>query len=394
MTDTRKPFSFFLVVIPCLAMFLGADNRAQGQTVSSSDSISRDKHPQPTITVVIKTGALAEQVDEVLRDATEKGFSGAIIADEHGKVILKAGYGFANREQRVPFTTHTIAEIASLTKQFTAMALLDLRRQHKVDFSKAVKTYLPQIAEPVASVTLEQLLTHSSGMPLYCGGDFERQSKASLLSKCAGNSLGFPPGTQTKYSNPAFSILAAVVEEISGQPIQTYLREHFLKPLGMNDTGSTFPGKPRSRFAVGYLNGKPQEVTDEELTRLQGDYWNLKGNGDMQSSPDDMYRWYAALSRPGSIPDEMRQAAIEPRIYDRARDSWIAYDWNIKRASDGQTVQVSHSGSDDAFLAYFCWLRREKRFFYFVSNSGAERAVPIVKHVLDIMQETESQPVR
>ena len=114
----------------------------------------------------------------------------------------------------------------------------------------------------------------------------------------------------------------------------------------------------------------------------------------MQSSPDDMYRWYAALSRPGSIPDEMRQAAIEPRIYDRARDSWIAYDWNIKRASDGQTVQVSHSGSDDAFLAYFCWLRREKRFFYFVSNSGAERAVPIVKHVLDIMQETESQPVR
>ncbi|HEY1710237.1 MAG TPA: serine hydrolase domain-containing protein [Rhizomicrobium sp.] len=344
------------------------------------------------ITIDTRETALAATLDLEFQDALKSGVNGAVLLEQDGKVTLRAGYGYANREQKIPFTTKTIAQIGSITKQFTAMALIDLWHQGEIDFAKPVKAYLPQTAEPVASVTLDQLLTHTSGMPEYCGDDFARQSKATLLAKCAATPLQFPPGTKFFYSNPEYSILAAIVEQVGGEPIDAYLKDRFFKRLGMNDTGYDFPGTPRDRFAAGYLDGKPQGVIDQTFAPLAGDYWNLKGNGGMQASTEDMYRWYRALSGGDAIPQAMRETAFKPRFHED-HDVWEAYGWNAREAPDGHVVQVSHSGSDGTFFSYFCWRPDDRTFFYMVSNTGDKPATALVKRIVTSLRDYGKMPV-
>ena len=344
------------------------------------------------VTTGVRDGALALQVDNEFRDALAQGVTGDVLLERNGKVVLKAGYGWANREKKIPFTTASIAQIGSITKQFSAMALIGLWHDGRIDFSKPVKTYLPEIAEPVASLSLDQILTHRSGMPEYCGDDFDKLSKAELQSKCAATPLAFAPGSKFQYSNPGYSIIAAIDEQVSGQPIDAYLKKRFFAPLGMRDTGYEFPGVPLERFAVGYLNGKSQGVISDEMKKLHGDAWNIIGNGGIQASTDDMYRWYRALSRDGDLPKDMRDMAIAQHAQ-REDDIADGYGWVLRKAPDGHTVQVSHSGSDGTFFSYFCWRPDDRTFFYMVSNSGETPATALVKKMLVSLRDAGKMPV-
>jgi CubicO group peptidase (beta-lactamase class C family) len=346
----------------------------------------------PPIRIETRETALAATLDIVFQDAMKDGVSGALLLEQDGKVALRAGYGYANREKKTPFTTQTIAQIGSITKQFTAMAAVDLWHRGKLDFAQPVRLYLPETAEPAASLTLDQLLTHTSGMPDTCGEDFDRMSKQDFLSKCSAKPLAFPPGSKFGYSNAEYSLLAMVIEKVSGESIGAYLTNRFFKRLGMTETGYDFPGVARDRFAVGYLKDKPQGVIDETFAPLNGDYWNLKGNGGMQSTSEDMYRWYRALSGPSDIPEAMRQAATRPRFHEE-KDIWEGYGWALREAPDGHVVQVSHSGSDGTFFSYFCWRPDDRTFFYFVSNSGEPEATKLVRRIITAVRDAGQMPV-
>jgi CubicO group peptidase (beta-lactamase class C family) len=160
----------------------------------------------------------------------------------------------------------------------------------------------------------------------------------------------------------------------------------------MTDTGYDFPATPRERFAVGYLDNKSQGVIDQTFAPLNGDYWNLKGNGGMQASTEDMYRWYQALSGPGDIPQAMREAATLPRFH-QEKDIWEAYGWVVREAADGHVVQVSHSGSDDTFFSYFCWRPDDGTFLYLVSNTGSKPAADLIKRMLVSLRDYGKMPV-
>lgn len=339
-----------------------------------------------------REGALADAIDQEFRDALVTGTTGNVIVEQDGKVVLKAGYGWANREKHIPFTTATIAQIGSITKQFTAMALIDLWHPGRIDFNAPVKTYLPKVAPPVADLTLDQILTHRSGMPEYCGDDYDRSSKADLPGRCAHTPLAFPPGSKFQYSNPGYSILAAVVEEVSNMSIDAYLKQRFFGRLGMYHTGYEFAGTYREQFAVGYLNGKNDGVIDERMKPLNGGAWNIIGNGGMQATTGDMYRWYRALSRDGDIPKAMRDVAWGQHI-PREDDIVDGYGWVMRKAPDGHTVQVSHSGSDGTFFSYFCWRPDDRIFFYMVSNSGEPATTALVKKMLVSVREAGKMPV-
>ena len=118
-------------------------------------------------------GPIAQKIDAVLKDAARHGFGGAVLVEVDGVPILKAGYGYADRARKIPFTVDTVAQIGSITKSMTAMALLQLRDAGRIDLQASVKTYLPEAAEPAASLTLHSLLTHHSGLADTCGEDFE-----------------------------------------------------------------------------------------------------------------------------------------------------------------------------------------------------------------------------
>ena len=110
-------------------------------------------------TLEVRSGDLATAIDGEFRAALPAGVTGNVLVEQDGKIVLKAGYGWANREKKIPFTTGTISQIGSITKQFSAMALIGLWHDGKVDFSKTVKTDVQNAAEPVASLTLDQIRT-------------------------------------------------------------------------------------------------------------------------------------------------------------------------------------------------------------------------------------------
>jgi CubicO group peptidase (beta-lactamase class C family) len=327
-------------------------------------------------------GDAARSLDIAVTEAAKHGFGGAVLLEDKGVPILKVGYGYANREKKVAFTVETIGQIGSITKPMTALAILELAREGKLDIEKPVKTYLPNGAEPAASATLHQLLTHHAGLTDYCGDDFDRLKKADLLAKCMAKPLDHSVD-EDHYSNMGYSILAAVVEQVSGTDWETYLREHIWAPLGMHRTGFTqFGNAQRADFAIGYLNDKQQGVISDNIAKLRGAAWNLKGNGGIQSTAMDMERFWRGLTArlPGVSPDVVRSmiTAHDPI----EGEAWEGYGLAVRLDSTGNPYRIGHSGSDGTFFAYFGWLPQQDIFIYVVGNNGQDNVKPIVSMVL------------
>lgn len=299
----------------------------------------------------------------------DSGFSGAVLVERHDTLLLEAGYGFANRERRIPFTPFTIAQIGSLTKQFTAAAIVDLAQRGQLRFDDSLARFVPDVPAQARAITIGQLLSHTSGLAKGCGDDFERRSRTELLHRCLDRPLLAPPGEQFAYSNLGFSVLGAIVEQVTGTPLERYLGEHFLSPLGMTRTGYFGPGVSSDSFALGYLDGTSQGNILARILPLDSSFWNLKGNGGMQSSVEDMYRWYRALKAGPIITDGMRKTLFTPHA---RRDEAVSYGYGVFLRTDsvGRTVQVSQSGSDGVFVALWYWRPLEGTFIYTVTNFG------------------------
>ena len=344
--------------------------------------------PAP-VQVQAKHGALAEAIDSTLSERAAGGFSGAIIIEQHGRLVLKAGYGWANRERQIPFTPSTIAQVGSLTKQFTAAAIVDLAMQGKLGFTDTLGQYLAHVPPRAASITIHQLLTHTAGLPPDCGDDFDRVARDELVSWCLANVT--PPATPTfAYSNLGFSLLAAIVETVSGRPLEDYLADRFFKPLKMSRTGYFFADALHDSLAVGDTSGVVEPPISDRMRALAPAFWNLKGNGGIQASAEDMYTWYQALKNGPVITASMRHALITPHAR-RDDDVSYGYGWFVRVGPDSQVVQVSHTGSDGVFFSAFVWRPIDKFFYYVVTSTGEKGGAEVASLVLRKFREDMSR---
>jgi CubicO group peptidase (beta-lactamase class C family) len=326
------------------------------------------------------SAAAVEQADSLLREAAERGFGGAVVVERHGKVLLERGYGWANREKQVPFTKDTVAQIGSLTKQFTAAAIVALWNDGKLDLHAPLARYLPEAPSPARDRTLHQLLTHTAGAPEYCGPDFVRRTAKEFLLVCLAadrmNDVG-PPS----YSNVGYSALGLVVEAVSGVSLESYLERRLLAPLGLERTGYRFPDLDPSRMAHGYGGGGMQLPISQRLAELEGDAWNLYGNGGMQASASDMARWHRALRSGGDVVTAgMRDALFTPHVH-RDGEVYVGYGWFLRIRPDDSVRRISHSGSDGIFFAYAMWEPDAELFFYFVGNNGEAAVLETLRAV-------------
>lgn len=323
-------------------------------------------------------------IEAAMPDAVQKqGFGGYILIEDHGKPIFSKGYGYADREKKIPFAIDTIAQIGSLTKSMTAFAILNLAREGKIDIEKPVKTYLPDAAEPAASATIHQLLTHHAGLTDHCGDDFDSLTKETELHKCMALPLEFKPG-EDHYSNMGYSILAAVVEQVSGQSWEDYLRAQLWGPLGMNHTGLTQFGDAKpDQFAYGYPPGKPRDdVISNSIAKLEGADWNLKGNGGTQSTVVDMERYYQGLTgRIPGVPRDVAAAMMSPHDHNEG-EAWEGYGLAVRLDRNDKPYRVGFAGSDEVFMAYWGWLPQQDIFIYVVGNNGWDNVRPIISTTL------------
>jgi CubicO group peptidase (beta-lactamase class C family) len=299
------------------------------------------QNPQPD-TEVTKT--LSDYFDKV----AGLGFSGAVLVSSGDKVLMRNGYGWADQTRRIPVTPESVFDIGSITKVFTAVAIMQLEERGKLTTSDPITKYFSHVPPDKSAITLHQLLTHTSGLE---HDDFYASATASVreilkhrekfIQRILSFPLGFEPGTKRSYSNSGFSFLAAIVEKLSGQSYEQYLRENILLPAGMSHTGYLLRKWNNRLVARGYNDG-PTDFGYPWTGQWAGKLiaWDLLGNGGLLSTVDDMHRLVVAL-RNGKLLNEKTRAKMLT-VYFADRDQ--AYGWFISKTEKDAHRFIYHGG--------------------------------------------------
>lgn len=292
---------------------------------------------------------LAQAVDSAMTAYASPDAPGASVLVVHdGATVLARSYGLADVDGRVVATPQTNFRLASLTKQFTATAIMLLKEQGRLRYDDPITKYLPQLPPTASGVTIRMLLTHTSGLPAY--EDFVPDSQTTqvhdadvpaLLSRA--DSTYFPPGSAYRYSNTGYALLALIVEHVSGQSFATFLEQRIFAPLGMSATVayergiSTVPNR-----ALGYtLDGGAIRETDQSSTSA------VLGDGGVYSSIDDLARWNAALDAHTLVSESDQQEAWTSAVTTRGARVGYGFGWFVDGASDGPRLR--HHGETSGF---------------------------------------------
>jgi len=282
----------------------------------------------------IVRGDAGARLDAWFSRITPYGFSGAVLVARDGEVILNRGYGLADRARALPNAAETIFCIGSITKQFTAAALLKLEMQGKLHTDDPLSRHLEGVPEDKAGLTLHHLLTHSSGLVQDMGPDYAPVERDSSVRRILSQYLEFAPGARFEYSNVGYTLLAAVVEKVSGRPYEQFLREELFLPAGMEHTGYRLPDWNACVVARNFTGD------DDNGTSLERPfpYWNLVGNGGILSTTMDMYRWHEAL-----LGETILSAAAKRKIFTPYLNDY-GYGWDVLQTPRGTLIQHNGGG--------------------------------------------------
>ena len=218
---------------------------------------------------------LAAKFDRYLSRIAPFGFSGAFLAARDKKIFFNKGYGMAIREKNISNTADTVFCIGSITKQFTAAAIMMLEMKGKLKTDDSITEYFPDVPKDKQQVTLHHLLTHTAGIVNYVGDDYVIAYRDETVKKALDAPLLFPPGSSYEYSNVGYSLLGATVEIVSGQSYEEYLHEHLFKPSGMFFTGYRIPKWQERTVATWYVGEKSFRLS---LDTHNQPHWNVIGN--------------------------------------------------------------------------------------------------------------------
>lgn len=299
------------------------------------------------------TPKTVNKIDNYLEKLNEIGYSGSILVSVNGKPVISKGYGYSDPELKKKNSPQTIFDIGSVTKQFTAAAILKLEMQGRLSIDDKISKYFQNVPPDKAGITIHQLLRHSAGLPSVVGGDFEKITEADFIEKVFASSLRFPAGTGFSYSNVGYSLLALIIEKVSGQSYERYLYENLWKPAGMETTGYTRPNFDKTLIAVGYrMNERWGKPTERQWDR-DAPYLHLKGNGGILSTTGDLFKWDRALFTDYILSKKAKEKYYHPVLREGEKEnSFYAYGWDILK-TDRNTRRVWHNGTNRIFYTDF-----------------------------------------
>lgn len=260
---------------------------------------------------------LTERLDKYMQAHAAFGnFSGAVLVARNDSILLMNGYGLANREWNIPNTAGTKFQIASNTKQFTAACILQLAEQGKLSLNDTLGKYIPGF-EYGDTVTIHMLLTHSSGIQDYFRlDDFVYKptviTKDSMVALVKTKLFDFLPGSDLYYSNTNYFLLGLIIEKVSGESFENYVRKHLLNPARMNNTGIVRYDTVLQNRAGGYKitpNGIENAFNEAYRSDL------MFGCGSMYSTVEDMYKWDRALYGNTILSEESKEKMFFPYGY-------------------------------------------------------------------------------
>jgi D-alanyl-D-alanine carboxypeptidase len=273
-----------------------------------------------------------------------KHFRGTIVVERNGQVLVEKSYGRAVEEWQVPNSAETKFEIASLSKQFTAAAILQLADAGKMNVEDLVSKYYPDSPPAWKGITIHHLLTHTSGLPENEWENFYKGKAAPYTTEeqvktFRDRPLGFQPGTAWKYRNTEYYLLAYIVEKLSGESYATYLAHHIFEPLKMTHSGFATLEAIVPQMSEGYSR--------EGSTLIRREYFDRSmetGAGGIYTTAEDMLRWNKGLDSPGLLSAQALDfmfTAHPPGNYGAG--------WFIETSP---RRKIYHEGRDPGFAAF------------------------------------------
>jgi CubicO group peptidase (beta-lactamase class C family) len=300
------------------------------------------------------TAATVQRIETYLDRLEAVGFQGAVLVELNGREALARGYGYADAEARIRNTPETVFDILSLTKQFTAAAILKLQMQGRLQLGDSLGRYFAQVPADKAGITIHDLLRHRSGLPSTVGGDYDPISEADFIARAMSAPLQSPPGQSFAYSNVGYSLLGLIIEKASGMEYEAYLYEHLLRPAGMERTGYSRPGFTPEQVAVGHRqNGQAWGRPTGQPWAGGAPYWHLKAGGGLLSNVRDMYAWHRALQTNAVLSEEATRRMYHPSLHDQDdQRHYYAYGWDVMRTRRDTRV-AWHNGVNRYFYSDF-----------------------------------------
>ena len=322
--------------------------------------------------------ALGVDIDAIFGSFTEETPGAAAMVIRDGVVVHARGYGLADREKKLVFTRETPVRLASVTKQFTCMAILKLAEQGKLSVGDPVRKHLPVLGRFGDGVTIRHLMHHTSGLPDYYAELGRRKDNppsgdddplftgvdAASLYKTWGTTTS-PAGSKYAYSNPGYELLALIIEKASGLTLGEYLDRHVLAPSGMSTAvlrdrpERVIPGR-----AIGYRRTRGGGFKRHDHHWLN---W-MVGSGCLYASLDDFYYWDQALEHDRLVSAAAKAAAYTPARLNDGSSTGYGFGWRI--AEHLGRRQVSHGGSWVGFRTHISRYPDDHVTIVVLSNLG------------------------
>lgn len=288
--------------------------------------------------------AAAKPFDELLLRYAGSGWSGSVLVARDGQVLLAGGYGFADFQADRANEAGTLFELGSITKSFTAVALVRLAQQGELALDDSIAVHLPGVPQHSRAITLRQLLAHTSGIPRN-NADGSGEDLALAVVEYLGAGPQEKPGAKHEYWNGGYALLAGVIERASGRSYTQYLEEELFAPAGMSDTGFTGDGDlDATRAALGSAHDGRDRTALEHPYRDYG--YQYRGMGGIVTTVLDLLKWERALATHVLLDEAHTRTLFEP-----VKDGY-ALGWRVGRAVNGAARQ-SHGGSVRGFVSEF-----------------------------------------
>jgi CubicO group peptidase (beta-lactamase class C family) len=309
-----------------------------------------------------------DRIDVLLTRYEELGlFNGSALIADGGQVILKKGYGFANMEWDIPNAPDTKFRVGSITKQFTAMLVMQLVEQGQIDLDAPIRRYLPVYPSPAGDrVTIAQLLNHTSGIvgyteiPTFGATARNPYTPSSFVDELFSKlDLLFEPGTKFSYSNSGYFLLGVILERITGESYEELLRDRIFAPLGMNDSGYDSTQPLLSKRAAGYDRRFDGSYVNSAYIDMTQPY----AAGSVYSTVEDLYKWDQALCTEQVLRSGSKERMFTPGLAESG------YGWFVRR-TDGVTT-IEHGGGINGFNTLITRNPESRRLIVLLNNSGA-----------------------
>ena len=306
----------------------------------------------------------------------------AIAVETDGKIVVERGYGLRSLSSKAPVTVDTHFEIGSVSKQFTAAAVLQLAERHQLNLNDPLGKYAPEYALG-AVVTIRELLDQTSGIPNFTeGNDFmqvastQKPSLRAILDRVSGKPLAFQPGSDWAYSNTNYVLLAYIIERVSGETYNQYIQQHVFGPARMTNSGFAADESRFSDMATGYYPGAGGIIPSPQVD----EGWAV-GAGTIVSTLGDIIKWDHALLQ-GRIVS-LRSVALMRDAGSTLSGKSIGYGMGWYIDAEKRHKRIWHNGGTFGSSAMNATFPSDNEIIVVFDNNVGVDAEGIASHVFD-----------